>query len=154
MKNQQIPLDWGLDEDGNPTSDPNKALKGSLQPIGGVKGSGLSLVVDILCGVLSGSSLTGEVKNITDMSGPSKTGHMFMAINISSFTDKESFKKDIDTVISLIKSLPPRGDNEIFVAGEIEFNVMEKRKNEGIPVDEKIINSLNLLADKYGVSRL
>lgn len=154
MKNQEIPLDWGLDKDGNPTADPYEALKGSLVAIGGVKGSGLSLIVDILCGVLTGTSLTGEVKNITDMSGASKTGHVFIAINISSFINPESFKNDVDTIIEKIKSLPPKGDNEIFMAGEIELNLTEKRKLEGIPVEEEVINSLNKLADKYGTSRL
>lgn len=154
MKNQEIPMDWGLDEEGNPTSDPNKALKGSLVPIGGVKGSGLSLIIDILCGVLTGTSLTGEVKNITDMNNISKTGHVFIAINISSFIDSETFKNDIDLIIRRVKALPPKGDNEIYMAGEIELNLMEKRKLEGVPVDVEVIYSLNQLADKYGASRL
>lgn len=154
LKNQIIPLDWGYDSDGNPTSDPNEALKGSLVPIGGVKGSALSLIIDILCAVLTGTSLLGEVKNITDMSGPSKTGHVFIAINISSFIDIEEFKNNIDQVINTIKSLPPKGDNDVFMAGEIEDNFMVKRKLEGIPIGIEVVNSLNKLADKYGTSKL
>jgi LDH2 family malate/lactate/ureidoglycolate dehydrogenase len=154
MKNQKIPFGWGLDSEGNPTDDPQKALEGSLVPIGGVKGSGLALVVDILCGVLTNNSITGEVKNVTDMSGPSKTGHLFAAINISSFTDSLLFKNSIDSIIKNIKSLPPLNNNQIYMAGEIEYNLAEKRKKEGIPLDYEVINSLNKLADRYGASRL
>jgi len=154
LQNKEMPMDWGLDVNGNPTTDPNEALKGSLVPIGGVKGSGLSLIVDLLTGVLTGTSLTGEVKNITDMSGPSKTSHVFIAINISSFIDTEVYKNNVDLVIDSIKSLPPKGDNEIFMAGEIEQNLMDKRKSEGIPVEIEVIETLNKLAEAYGASKL
>ena len=154
LTGSKIPLGWGLDADGNPTEDPNEALKGSLVPIGGVKGSALSLIIDILCGILTDNCMTGEVKTVTDMSGPAKTGHMFMAINISSFIDPAKFKQNIDKVIDKIKSLPPVGDNEIFMAGEIEYNLAAKREAEGLPVEHDVINTLNKLAEKYGVSKL
>lgn len=153
-KNEEIPLDWGLDSDGNPTSDPNKALLGSLIPVGGVKGSGLSLIIDLMTGLLSGTCMTGEVKNITDMSGPSLTSHMFIAININSLMDVEMYKEDVDKTIMKIKSLPPRGDNEIFMAGEIENNIMEQRLREGIPLDKQTVDLLNELASSMGSNKL
>lgn len=149
LAGEKIPEGWGLDAEGNPTQDPNAALKGSLVPIGGVKGSGLSLIIDILCGVLTDTCLTGEVKNITDMAGPSKTGHIFCAINISSFVDIDTFKNNIAFIIDNIKSLDSAGNSEIFMPGEIEYNLTENRKKEGIPVEEKVIKSLNILANKY-----
>lgn len=154
LQNKEMPLDWGLDGEGNPTTDPNEALNGSLVPIGGVKGSGLSLVVDLLTGVLTGTSLTGEVKTVTDMSGPSNTSHVFIAINIESFINPEVYKTNVDLVIDKIKKLPPKGNNEIFMAGEIEQNLMDKRKIEGIPVEIEVVNLLNKLADKYDVLKL
>ena len=154
LKNEQIPLDWGLDEDGQATSDPKKALKGSLIPIGGVKGSALALIVDILCGVLTDTCLTGGVKNITDMSGPANTGHAFIAINISDFIDYDLFIDNVDAVIGIIKNLKPKGDNQIFTAGEIEHNLAETKKAEGIPLDENVVEILNKCADKYGAGRL
>jgi LDH2 family malate/lactate/ureidoglycolate dehydrogenase len=153
LTGSKIPIGWGLDADGNPTEDPNEALKGSLVPIGGVKGSALSLIVDILCGVLTDTCLTGEVKTVTDMSGPSRTGHMFCAINISSFIEVEKFKENIDIVIQKIKDLPAV-DNNIYMAGEIEYNLAEKRITEGLPVEQDVINTLNDLAHRYGVSKL
>jgi LDH2 family malate/lactate/ureidoglycolate dehydrogenase len=103
---------------------------------------------------MTNSCLTGEVKTVTDMSGPAKTGHIFMAVNISSFIDDSTFKQNVDLVIEKIKSLPPVDNNEIYMAGEIEYNLAEKRKREGLPVEHDVINTLNNLADRYKVSRL
>jgi LDH2 family malate/lactate/ureidoglycolate dehydrogenase len=154
LKNQDIPIGWALDEEGNPTTDSNKALKGSLVPIGGVKGSALSLIIDILCGVLSGTSLVGEVKNITDMSGPSKTGHVFMTIDIRKFISEDIFTKNIDLSINTIKSLSPLNENKIYMPGEIEMNLMEERKKKGIPLEIEVMNSLNNLAERYGIPKI
>ena len=154
LKNEQIPLDWGLDENGHPTSDPQKALKGSLVPIGGVKGSALALIIDLICGVMTDTCLTGGVKNITDMSGPSNTGHAFIAINVSNFIDYDLFIDNVDAVIDVIKNLKPKGDNQIFMAGEIEYNLTKAREIEGIQLDEEVVDLLNQCADKYGANRL
>lgn len=154
LQNKEMPLDWGLDKDGNPTSDPSEALLGSLVPIGGVKGSGLSLIIDLLTGALTGTSSLGEVKNITDMSGPSKTSHLFIAVNVQAFMEIDEYKSRVDDAISKIKSLPPKGDNEIFMAGEIEQNLMGKRLAEGIPVDIEVVAELNKLALDYDAVRL
>ncbi|HHZ01615.1 MAG TPA: Ldh family oxidoreductase [Tissierellia bacterium] len=154
LQNKEMPMDWGLDKDGNPTSDPNEALKGSLVPIGGVKGSGLSLIIDLLTGILTDTAMTGEVKTVTDMSGPAKTSHVFVAINIASFIEPNLYKSNVDKVINKIKALPPKGDNEIFMAGEIEHNLMDMRIKEGIPIDIEVVELLNKIADKYEISRL
>ena len=127
LTGKEIPLGWATDAAGGPTTDAQKALKGSLEPIGGAKGSGLSLVVDILCGVLTNSCLTGEVKTILDISGPAKTGHIFAALDIAHFIEADFFRKNMDAIIQRIKSLPPKGGQEIFLPGEIEFNLAEKR---------------------------
>jgi LDH2 family malate/lactate/ureidoglycolate dehydrogenase len=153
ISGEPIPEGWGLDADGNPTTDPMEALKGSLVPIGGVKGSGLSLMIDLLCGVLTGNGLTGDVKNITDMSGPSKTGHMLIAINLEAFGDPDVFKSDVKKVIERIKSLEPLWDT-IYMPGEIEHGLADKRTNQGIPVDQAVIKTLNELAGKYGTFML
>jgi len=153
LKNEQIPLDWGLDENGNPTSDPNEALKGSLVPIGGVKGSALSLIVDLITGVMTDTSLTGEVKNITDMSGPSDTGHAFIAINVADFIDYDLFIENVDAVITLIKNLKPKA-SQIYMAGEIEHNLTEAKKIEGVALEHEVVELLNQCAEQYGVEKL
>jgi len=153
LKNEQIPLDWGLDENGNATSDPHEALKGSLVPIGGVKGSALSLIVDLICGVMTNTALTGAVKNVTDMSGPSDTGHAFIAINVADFIDYDLFINNVDAVVTIIKNLKPKA-SQIYMAGEIEHNLTEARKIEGIALDFEVVELLNQCADQCGAPRL
>jgi LDH2 family malate/lactate/ureidoglycolate dehydrogenase len=154
MLGKDIPEGWALDADGRPTTDAQKALKGSLVPIGGVKGSGLSLVVDLMTGVLTNTCLTGEVLTLTDPSGPSKTAHIFCAINISKFIDPDFFKSNVDLVIERIKNMPSIDGNPVYMPGEIEYNLTQKRKEEGIPLEEKLVESLNSLAERYGAPGL
>jgi LDH2 family malate/lactate/ureidoglycolate dehydrogenase len=153
LTGNSIPLGWATDCNGIPTTDANEAIKGSLEPIGGVKGSGLSLMVDIFCGILSNSCLTGEVKTIVDTSGPAQTGHLLGAVNIANYIPAGLFKQNIDAVIAHIKSLPSKGQ-EVFLPGEREFNLAAEREKEGIPLEKAVIDDLNRLADRYNIERL
>jgi LDH2 family malate/lactate/ureidoglycolate dehydrogenase len=146
LTGQAIPLGWATDAKGEPTTDAQMAIKGSLEPIGGVKGSGLSLIVDILCGILTNSCLTGEVKTIVDVSGPARTGHIFAALDIRHFIDLDVFRNSMDAVIQRIKGLPSKDGREIFLPGEIEFNLAARRAKEGIPLEEAVVHNLNTLA--------
>lgn len=154
LTGKEIPLGWALDKDGKPTTDPHAALEGSLEAIGGVKGFGLSLIVDILCGILTNTAMTGTVKNVTDYSGPSNTGHFFMALDINTFDDAETFKRRIDEVIKTIKALPSVDGGPVFMLGEIEHNNTQKNLANGVPLDEEVVQSLNRLAASYGASQL
>ncbi|KYZ75665.1 lactate dehydrogenase [Anaerosporomusa subterranea] len=151
---EKIPLGWAVDSDGRPTEDAKAALKGSLEPIGGPKGAGLSLCIDLLCGVLTGTALTGEVINVTDTSGPSKTGHLFIAINVASFINPQFFAQNVDKVITHIKSLPSASGGQVYMPGEIEFNLEAKRLKEGIPLANDVLADLGRLAERYEVSKL
>jgi LDH2 family malate/lactate/ureidoglycolate dehydrogenase len=154
LAGKKIPLGWALDKDGRPTDDPNAAQAGSLEAIGGPKGSGLSLVIDILCGVLTGTTLSGQVRLIADLSAPMKVSHLFMAINIASFVNLEQFKNNVEKVIERVKSLPSVDGSEIFLPGEIEFNLEAKRRAEGIPLSANVVAGLDQLAERYRVPKL
>ena len=147
---QPLPLGWALDADGKPTTDPTAALKGTLEPVSGPKGSGLALMIEIICGVLSGSAMPGEVKPITDLSGNCNTGHFFCAIDPKVFIDPELFLSNIDETISRIKEKTPVA-NEVFVPGEIEHNNEQKNRKQGITMKEKAIKSLKVLSVQYGI---
>jgi LDH2 family malate/lactate/ureidoglycolate dehydrogenase len=154
LAGKKIPLGWALDQDGRPTDDPIAGQAGSLEAIGGPKGSGLSLVIDILCGVLTGTTLSGEVRLIADLSAPMKVSHLFMAINIASFINLDLFKNNIDKVIERVKSLPSVDGSEIFLPGEIEFNLEAKRRAEGIPLSANVVAGLDQLAERYAVPKV
>jgi LDH2 family malate/lactate/ureidoglycolate dehydrogenase len=151
---EAIPEGWGLDKDGNPTTNAAEALKGSLVPIGGAKGSGLSFVVDILCGLLTGSSMTGEVANVTDTSGPAKTGHVFMAIDIGHFMEPEAFTKSMEEAVGKVKAMKSKTGGPIYMAGEIEFGLTDKLLKEGLALEEDVVEALNGVAVRYKADRL
>lgn len=154
LTGKDIPLGWALDKDGKPTTNAKEALEGSLEAIGGVKGFGLSLMVDILCGLLTSTAMTGEVKNVTDFSSPSKTGHFFIALDISKFDDIDNFKNKVDTVIEEVKSLPSVDGGPVYMLGEIEDINTKKNETNGVPLDDAVIKTLNDLAKRYGASPL
>ncbi|MDR1204426.1 MAG: Ldh family oxidoreductase [Peptococcaceae bacterium] len=151
---QDIPLGWALDPEGKPTADPEAALKGTLEPIGGPKGSGLALMIEILCSLLTGTGFLGEVRETTDLNGPMKTGHLFCAFEIARFTDPKAFKKEIDRCVRLIKSLPSISGGPIYLPGEIEYLNVLKNQKDGLAYDGEVVASLNQLAASLGVKAL
>lgn len=77
-----IPLGWGLDADGQPTTDPDAALAGSMAPAGGYKGVGLSLIVEMMAAAMSGATLGKDASPFSGTKGgPPKTGQFFIAID-------------------------------------------------------------------------
>ncbi|OAX85008.1 hypothetical protein ACJ72_00600 [Emergomyces africanus] len=74
-RGEQIPEGWALDENGAPTTDPDAALKGVMLPMGGPKGSGLAIMMDVFSGVLSGSAFAGHVTGPYDPSKQADVGH-------------------------------------------------------------------------------
>ena len=107
------------------TTNAKEALSGTQLPIAGFKGSGLAWMVDILSGVLTGSSHGGKTKDpFDDFSGPQNVGHLFLTINPKIFIGK-NFIKEIKKNIRLVKKLPKaKGFNSILYPGERKkFNI-------------------------------
>lgn len=149
LTGKPIPPGWAYDEQGRPTEDAHAALKGSLAPIGGPKGAGLSLIIDLLTGVLTGTGLTGDVRNITDISGPSRTGHLMIAFDVGRFIPPELFRTNVDRVIANIKAMPSADGGPVYMPGEIEAIGAEKRTRDGIGVPPDILRILRDLGDEY-----
>lgn len=85
-KGEAIPSDWAIDENGAPTTDPARALKGALLPMGGAKGSALALMVEILCGALAGAHFAWEASSFLDAEGgPPKLGQFLFALDPAHF---------------------------------------------------------------------
>lgn len=148
LTGQKIPLGWAVDAEGLPTEDAAAAMKGSLAPVGGPKGAGLSLVIDLLTGVLSNSAMTGQVRNIADTSGPSATGHLFIALDVAAFIEPAVFGAAVDGVIRHIRGLPSADGSPVRLPGEIEAQTMAQRRADGIPVPQDVIAALTELAGR------
>jgi L-2-hydroxycarboxylate dehydrogenase (NAD+) len=147
-----IPPGWALDENAEQTTDPRVAQKARrLLPLGGVreggshKGYGLAILVEILCGVL-----TGTVTALSSSQEP--RGHFFGAIRIDSFRPADEFKRDLDRLIRELRSTPPiPGQERVLVAGEIEFETAKERGALGIPLHSSILDGLRALSKQLSV---
>lgn len=149
QEGKKIPLTWALDRNGLPTDDPDAAIDGGLiQPLGGYKGYGLSLVIDILTGVMSGSGFSVHVgKMYQNIAEPTHTAHTCMAIRIDSFMDPGEFRERVDEIIELMRACPPApGADRVFVPGEIEDEVERQRREAGIPINAALREELRALA--------
>src|ERR1700761_7417476 len=119
---EQIPAGWALDANGVPTTSSAEAAKGLLMPLGGYKGSGLGMMVEILCAVLAGSAMANEVGGIRVAGRPSRTSQTFLAIDIARFMPVEEFTARLEKLVSMIKSTPvASGYDEVLVAGDPEW---------------------------------
>lgn len=157
--NEKIPFGWALDKDGNPTDDPYLGYEGGgiLLPIGDHKGYGIAVMIDIITGVLSGSSFGSDVQYVADLDSkkPIGTGHIMMALNISQIMELDVFKERMDQLITEIKDCPRiDGVDEILIPGEIEDRIFNERLKNGIPISHAIISDLEALGKKAGLGKL
>jgi len=148
----RVPLGWGVDSAGMDTEDPGNVE--SLLPIGGYKGFGLSMMVDILCGLLTGAPYGPHVSRMfgTPMSDKRLLGHFFMALRIDCFEDPMVFKKRLKEMMDALRREPPRDAAvPVQVPGDPEKAFSRERSRTGIPVPESLANQLSALAREYGV---
>ena len=144
-----IPPGWAFDESGAPTTDPTAALKGTLAPIGGPKGYGLALMVDILAGMLSGSKYGPEVKTFHQPEGPTGVGVCCMAIDVERFMPLREFKELVQPYIAAIRgSRRAKGVSRIYLPGEIEFEKEKTSSEKGIEINPGTAKDLNQLLEK------
>ena len=150
---KSIPLGWALDKDGKPTTDPAEGRKGSLIPIGGPKGSGMAIMVDVLSGVLSGAGYGPHLHDLYEFDAPQGVGHFMGAIDISRFLDLDEFKKAMSVMTSEIKGLrKAEGFSEILMPGELELKRAERNAAEGIELPDQVYEELVSLGKPYGLS--
>jgi ureidoglycolate dehydrogenase (NAD+) len=140
-RGESIPTGWAVDGCGRPTEDPLawRERDGLLLPIGGAKGYGLAVVLDILCGVLSGGHFGAQRHE----PGSTDTSQFFLAIRIDRFLPLEQFLDRMDALIEQIRSstLAP-GSSGVFLPGEIESLQKQERLVTGVPLDGRTVEAL------------
>jgi len=153
-QNKPLEPGWAFDELGRPTVDPHAAVKGLLAPIGGYKGYGIALAIDLLCGVLTGSHYGTHFPGFLadNLKDPTDVGSIFAAINVQSFMDLPEFKAGMDKAIREIKtSTKAEGVKRIYIPGEIEFETKAERLKNGIPIPEAVVKDFAALGKELGV---
>jgi LDH2 family malate/lactate/ureidoglycolate dehydrogenase len=141
-----IPPDWAFSGDGTPTTDPAEAMNGTLMPVGGAKGSGMALFIDLIAGALSGSKFGQDVLTFHKPLGPTGVGSMMLAIDISRFMPLEAFQVLVrEHIANIHRSNRSAGTTRIYVPGEIEAEREERSLAEGVELDEITIDEVNLV---------
>lgn len=153
-----LPAGWAVDADGAASDDPAALRKaGALLPLGSdlstssYKGYGLGLMVDILCGVLSGQgpALGNEAVRGGEM------GQWFAAWRINLFRDPDEFMAEMSAWLDdLRETRPAPGVDQVLVAGDPEHHARDERLELGVPLDAETVDQLAELAQKTGVAPL
>jgi LDH2 family malate/lactate/ureidoglycolate dehydrogenase len=154
-----IPPGWALDREGQPTTDPNVAYEtrqltplGATRDLGGHKGYGLAVMVDILSGVLAGAGFADVRRRRDPDPARADIGHFFGAIDIARFRDLDAFRADMDELLQALKSSPKAaGHDRIYVAGEPEWECEQRRRREGIPLAPGLVSQLREVSAEAGV---
>ncbi|QGA68586.1 Ldh family oxidoreductase [Sulfolobus sp. E11-6] len=133
-RKEKIPLGLAVDENGNLTDDPEKALKGGILPIGGMKGFFLMLVLESLVSFLTGSALGPNVKGVLNTENPPNKGEVLIVINPSFFA---GYREEIERLREILG---------IEFPGEHGLKVKAKKLIEGIAIDEELWNTLQKLS--------
>ncbi|EZF68653.1 hypothetical protein H105_08674 [Trichophyton soudanense CBS 452.61] len=154
-RGEAIPEGWALDANGSHTTDPAAALRGVMLPIGGPKGSALSIMMDVFSGVLSGSSFAGHVTGPYDPSKPAGVGHFIMALKPDLFLSLDEFKDRMDYLYKRVVTCEKmRGVDRIYYPGQIEIITSQERAKDGIPYVQAEIDALNKEADLVGTGHI
>jgi L-2-hydroxycarboxylate dehydrogenase (NAD+) len=154
MRGEPIAPGLALDIEGNPTIDAAKAFEGVCLPFGGVKGSVLATLMDLMSGVFTGANFGGDVKSLYfDHSEPQNVGHLFFAIKPDLFLSMTEFSGRMDSFYERIKELPlAAGVSEVMMPGEPEQRREDERRRTGIPVTDNVIADLTEEGRRAGVA--
>jgi ureidoglycolate dehydrogenase (NAD+) len=159
-RGESIPVGWGLDEHGNPAVDPRELA--TLLPVGGPKGSGMSLLFECMGSLMASNPMVLPVLS-GELSEAKTTRHVgrmarhnqnsvVAAIDIGRFVNVEEYKEQVDLLIDRLKELPrAEGFNEILMPGEREELCYAERKAAGIPIPARTLSSLRKVAEDLGV---
>ncbi|MGH9030885.1 MAG: Ldh family oxidoreductase [Acidimicrobiia bacterium] len=145
-----IPEAWGfLDRDGRPTTDPAAALRGVIPAIGGYKGTGLSLMANVLAGVLPEGVHSGAVAN-----AGGRRGQFFWVLDPALFGERERFFDEVDAMCAQVKAAEPLpGSAGPFLPGELEqAHADEARRRGTLRYPAPVLDGLRALAERLGVA--
>ena len=139
-----IPEGWAVDAAGLPTTDPAQALAGSLLAVGGYKGSGLSLAVDILSGVLTGAGfLTGISSWSERPAEPSNLGHFFVLLDPARLVGRDTYASAMTRFQAIVRSTPPADPAQpVVLPGHLEQTRRRAALESGVAVRADLLASL------------
>ena len=150
-----LPDSWATDNEGVPTTDAQKALKGFLQPIAGYKGVGIAMIIEILLGTLTHGMYSRCVKPNSEPIGGQNVSHMFMALKPDCFMTQAEIEKTLEKFVADFRAVKRMKDvDKLLLPGEIEHMREMERKKTGVPYTRALVDELNKFAAEYGAEAL
>ena len=152
QNDEPIPEGWAIDPDGYPTTDAGRALAGAVLPFGGPKGSAISFIIDILCGVMTGAAFALHLNTLEDLTSIQNIGHVFAAIRTDLFLEAGEFEQRMDEILSMLRASPPApGEAGVLVPGEIELEHDARNREHGVAIAAPVIAQLVSLGRELDV---
>ena len=150
-RGEQIPPGWIIDNQGQVSTDPGALRQGgALLPLGGsegYKGSGLAVIVEILCGILTGLGFG------IDPAGRHNDGCFMACFNVAAFRPLAEFKAEVAALAHYLKDTPAAaGSSGVLYPGEIEHLREQERRRDGVFVEDTTWNKLRELAERYSLA--
>jgi Malate/L-lactate dehydrogenases len=148
---REVPLGWGLDAQGNQTTNPDAILSGgTLLPFGGPKGYGIILAIEIFCACLAGGEKSTTMGSMYGEPRKQGTGFVIGAINVGKLVDADEFELSVEQLLQQIKNSPKSaGTEEIFSPGEIEARKFRQAEQEGIELSDVVLDELAQLGQEF-----
>jgi len=163
-KNEKtLPDGWGINSDGQPCNDAGEVLKniieklgGGISPLGGStelqgghKGYGLGLIVDLFTGILSSGSTSNHVNDLKDQTD---IAQFYMAVDYGLFGEKKAVKKHLSEFLDELRTSPKaEGQTRIYTHGEKEAESKKQKLTEGIPINERTLDEMRMIAKHHGI---
>jgi L-2-hydroxycarboxylate dehydrogenase (NAD+) len=154
-RGEPIPLGWALDKDGNPTTNARaRAEGGTFAPIADYKGSGLAIMLSLICTFLSDGIFDDQrwQDEAQTIGTPGSCSHWFMAYDVKQFVDLERFTRNVRETRDRIRATPPKaGVERVFAPGDIENEKARTHHAEGIPLEQFTLDDLAWVAEMVGI---
>ncbi|NKX44760.1 Ldh family oxidoreductase [Roseicyclus persicicus] len=152
-RGEAIPEGWAMDADGRITTDPAAGIAGTILPMAGHKGYAITVAMEVLSGLLSGSAFAPDVVGPYKPEGRSGAGHFAMAIDIARLRPLAEFEADMEALIATLKSAPRApGVAEIFYPGEMEARADAAARAGGLILPRDVAAELAAGAARLGVT--
>lgn len=149
---KDIPEGWAVDTEGRPTTNAKTALAGAVLPFGGPKGSAISFLIDILCGVMTGASFAYYLNTLEDLANIQNVGHMVAALRTDLFLPAAEFGSRMDEILGMLRACPPApGVERVLLPGEIEAQEEARSLQFGVPMVPEVVQQLVALGAEVGV---
>ena len=147
-RGEAMPPGWATDADGRPTTDPRAALSGFLLPVGGHKGYGLAVMVDMLAGLLSGASYLTRVQAWDKNPGLAQDlGHVFILIDTARLGSTEWLRERVTDFVAILHDTPAADPAApVMLPGEREMASLARGRAEGVRVAADDLRRVEALA--------